>query len=976
MTQINEIWFLMTESQKFQFIESNIQITTPKGNLIPLKLASFQRRWMLDGPLFSDFSKKTTFNNRICLKCRNIGASYVMIGVEAALSAWIYPNIFIPFVASKEDQASDLISHCKSVVEHAKFAIPLKIALKNQPMGELRLANGSKIKAFQANNPGGIRGPRALIVYCLPYSQLIVTDVGLVSIGDVVTKGVGSYALSFDGSSVVWKRIINRIENDLGSRRLLKLFTDDGGSFVCTEDHKISTVDGYLPAIDCLNRKIYKFENSHNIYNGKSRPSKLNFSGKGNNNRNCTRGRWNNEIERKEEKLGSIFYHTREKPRIYELEAKRINPIQTNYEQGNVRIYWEEKYFTTKNESLSLFHRDSEDRMGGGFQEKRKRERNDYEPIKTFNPTRTSNLLHGRWIQEYQKCNFIINTRFLTGSEQNNTTILTGEIPDNNHYNTGQERERIFFNNTSGRAEEINGNNRTIYQSTIQIQNDYETNMSMLQERILSWKNAKALLRQNMCRKNEYNENEDTSIRQNKISMSSMRKGNTHIKIENTKINSKKKNLLTTMCTRVEEVAQKRLSEKVYNIEVEDTHLMFISNGKNVILSPQCDEFAFVSRPQEVLSAVQYFTAEGGQTNILSTPWGRQNLYWKIWADRRNYSSWKRHYVHLFSNMEQFNVSKQIPEQIANGLKINVPWLSVDFVEKKRKEDAGYNYANFMQEMCGTPIDEVTAVIPEGLLDTNKMEYYFVEKRPLLADGSLDLNPIYVISADFGAERNMTALVTFEGKDGRLVVCNTMMMKGNVSDQIRQIAEYVRSFGPRIFIGDSTGLGGISFMDQLKEVLNVGVILGVSYAKKDFAAKAGIDMNNKEYMVNKAVNLLSQGSLIVPHNFHALRDEILGLQKFVYENSIKYSGKSGPVGHDDAAMAWLHAALVYDQIYSMDDGDYILGVANNLTTWHKKKGRMDKPVASAKYEATSIAAMKVHNTRRMMDKYRGFEKLI
>ena len=974
MTQINEIWFLMTESQKFQFIESNIQITTPKGNLIPLKLASFQRRWMLDGPLFSDFSKKTTFNNRICLKCRNIGASYVMIGVEAALSAWIYPNIFIPFVASKEDQASDLISHCKSVVEHAKFAIPLKIALKNQPMGELRLANGSKIKAFQANNPGGIRGPRALIVYCLPYSQLIVTDVGLVSIGDVVTKGVGSYALSFDGSSVVWKRIINRVENDLGSRRLLKLFTDDGGSFVCTEDHKISTVDGYLPAIDCLNRKIYKFENSHNIYNGKSRPSKLNFSGKGNNNRNCTRGRWNNEIERKEEKLGSIFYHTREKPRLYELENERINPIPTDNETRDVWLHWKKKYFTNEHESISFFYKNRKGSVGKKLQQSEKRIEYNFNEI--FNPNGISDFLHGRWICEQQKQFNIINPRFYIRNKQNNTEIFDEEISDYNHVGRRQEGERTLSYNFSGWSETINGNDRTLHSSDVQIQNDSEIFMPMLQERILSWKNAKALLRQNMCRKNEYNENEDTSIRQNKISMSSMRKGNTHIKIENTKINSKKKNLLTTMCTRVEEVAQKRLSEKVYNIEVEDTHLMFISNGKNVILSPQCDEFAFVSRPQEVLSAVQYFTAEGGQTNILSTPWGRQNLYWKIWADRRNYFSWKRHYVHLFSNMEQFNVSKQIPEQIANGLKINVPWLSIDFVEKKRKEDAGYNYANFMQEMCGTPIDEVTAVIPEGLLDTNKMEYYFVEKRPLLADGSLDLNPIYVISADFGAERNMTALVTFEGKDGRLVVCNTMMMKGNVSDQIRQITEYVRSFGPRIFIGDSTGLGGISFMDQLKEVLNVGVILGVSYAKKDFAAKAGIDMNNKEYMVNKAVNLLSQGSLIVPHNFHALRDEILGLQKFVYENSIKYSGKSGPVGHDDAAMAWLHAALVYDQIYSMDDGDYILGVANNLTTWHKKKGRMDKPVASAKYEATSIAAMKVHNTRRMMDKYRGFEKLI
>lgn len=551
----NEIWWQLTDAEKFQFIENNVNIVNSKGVLMPLKLASFQKEWLLNGPLFQDFSKKTQFNNRIALKCRNIGASYVMIGVEATLTAYIYPNIFIPFVASKEEQASDLIKHCKKVIDHCAFTIPLNGKLENQSTSEIRFSNGSRLKSFPGGNPGGIRGPRAL-------------------------------------------------------------------------------------------------------------------------------------------------------------------------------------------------------------------------------------------------CSYI-------------------------------------------------------------------------------------------------------------------------------------------------------------------------------------DEFAFVQKQQEVLSAVEFFHAEGGQLNLLSTPYGKQNMYWQIWSKKKDFPSWLRFYTPLFTDMNRFDINRPIPDQISEGLILNVPWLNIDFIEKKRNEDRGFNYCNFLQEMCGVPIEEVTAVIPEGLLDTNKVNHYFVEHRPILSDGSPDPEPIYVISADFGASRNMTALVCAEAKEGRLVVCNTALLKGNFTEQITAIKSYVEMFGPKIFIGDSTGLGGVSFMDQLQEVLSVGMVIGVSYAKKNFADIAGVDMNNKAFMVNKAVTLLSQGSLIVPNNFRDLREEILGLQKLVYENSIKYSGKNGPVGRDDLAMAWLHLSLVYDRIYSLGDQDYVTGAANDPTGWYKKKDRLQKPKGKAEYiEVASVSSFKADHVRKEMDKYKGFERLI
>jgi len=541
--RLRDIWFLLPDDVKFAFFERFFSIETAKGQVIPLVLTDFQKRWFLDGPLFNDFTKLQSFTNRVALKCRNIGASYVMIGVESVVSAWVYPNILIPMVASQEDQAVQLISLCKKVVKNCSFGIPLEEDLKYQPSASLKFANGSKIVAFAGGNPEGIRGKRALIGYA--------------------------------------------------------------------------------------------------------------------------------------------------------------------------------------------------------------------------------------------------------------------------------------------------------------------------------------------------------------------------------------------------------------------------------------DEFAFVRKQAEVMSAMEYFFLEGGQLNILSTPWGRNNLFWRIWSDRESYKGWKRHLVSLFTDMRYFNVEEPIPFQMqSKGLVLSAPWINIDLLEKKRQQDAPFNYASFLQETCGVPMDEVSAAISEDVLNTNSMDYYYVEERP-----RDDPTRQFVFCLDFGAENNMTAAVVFEARDGRFIVCYTETFRGDFPSQSLRVNGLVKRFNPLFVVTDSTGMGGKNWESHLRETVVDSMIVGVNYSKKGFAEDVNVDSTNKIFMFNTMIRLLSEGLVIVPKNFRDLREEILGVEKIVYEKTVKYSGKDGLVGRDDLAMAFVQGGLVFSRIYTLDSDESSVLAEPNYT------GKIDKSRTRI-VKSTFIEASGSKPVGDRKERITGFGKLI
>jgi N12 class adenine-specific DNA methylase len=86
---------------------------------------------------------------------------------------------------------------------------------------------------------------------CFPYEARILTDQGELQIGEIVEKRLKVKALSCDTATgtMEWKPVIGWSAKRLG-KRLVRV-NHEGGSFICTEDHKIWTVEaGYVKAIE------------------------------------------------------------------------------------------------------------------------------------------------------------------------------------------------------------------------------------------------------------------------------------------------------------------------------------------------------------------------------------------------------------------------------------------------------------------------------------------------------------------------------------------------------------------------------------------------------------------------------------------------------------------------------------------------------------------------------------------------------
>ena len=327
------------------------------------------------------------------------------------------------------------------------------------------------------------------------------------------------------------------------------------------------------------------------------------------------------------------------------------------------------------------------------------------------------------------------------------------------------------------------------------------------------------------------------------------------------------------------------------------------------------DEFAHVTDDQGVYDAVNYFIQEGGQLSVMSTPYGKQNLYWRIWSDRLGYppENWYRIDIKPFKG--DFDINKSLKKQHSEGrIELLIPWLNLDKTDADRMADAHNGYANFMQEMLGIPLEEVTSVISTALLDTVTRDEFFVDSR---ID---DDQRTFVMGVDYAATNNMTAAVTALFEKDRLVVCGTKQFSGNVDVQIDEIVSYTNLYSPSYYYGDATGLGGKSFQDILgAKANNIGMIVGVDYTKKDIAQRYGSNMNNKEFMINRCLELFARGKIIVPNCFRELRLQILGVRKYVYENHVKYSGKDSLTKNDDLAMAFFQLVLSYDMHFGMSD---------------------------------------------------------
>lgn len=405
----------------------------------------------------------------------------------------------------------------------------------------------------------------------------------------------------------------------------------------------------------------------------------------------------------------------------------------------------------------------------------------------------------------------------------------------------------------------------------------------------------------------------------------------------------------------------------------------FASNNPRGIRGPRaliayCDEFAFVKYPQEVMSAVEFMASEGGCISVLSTPFGKQNLFWQIFSDRENFVNYHRHRITLFDKMNNFDIKESLYKYVNDtGAKLTCPWLSLDFLENKRKSDAPFQYMNFLEEAVGIPVDERTAIITESMLDAYTTEECLIEYRPLDAKGERDMSEEYIMSIDFGADVNVTAITMFVCRDARLIPCYTESFNGEFMEQYGKVRNVVQRFIPKFIIGDETGMGGKSWISILSADLEGDTtVIGVNYSKKDFAEQYGVDNNNKSFFITTAIRLISEGGMIVPKNHKRLREELLGMQKIVYEKTVKYSGKDGPAKGDDLAMSFMQASLLYNRIYEIDgnEGTGFADVGIRMT--RKWKPEFNTPMVKKVEFIEASGSTKKYGP----DKIMGFEKLI
>jgi hypothetical protein len=954
--RLREIWFMLSVDERFSFIESNIKIENSKGSTIPLVLTEFQRKWFHTGPLFSDFTEINVFNNRICLKCRNIGASYLLIALEAVLTCWIYGKVFIPFISATEPQSKDLIVYCKKVIENCSFKIPLDGSLKDQSSMLIKFANGSKIRAFQAGNPAGLRGPRALCVYCFPGDQEILTDVGSVKIRDVVEKGIGKYVLSMDkDNNISWKRILNRVKNP--SRGVVTV-SGDFGNFRCTSDHPIMTEShSKVMAKSSLNENIYILNTNSCDVNEKTfkSTSKNEFSGDPIIIRDDNGRRGDISGHNKTSKLLSSFHLSSGQKILYGLETSCISSLGVDSSSGNIGIYRKKEYTSDVYPETSGIH----PLLPTSYeQEKSFTKMDSREDVSSG----MGSVLHGGRFQVEEGSSDVIYPRFYQGVGDSNIRIFEYKLGDFECDSIGQTGEGGLYNPSFIRSSEIFRDDKSSHASRFSLQ-DFTQYVHNMQEEVLSREWNPDMFREMSFETREEKEYGITENKDSEIQMSNMWKNVSSYPSKKRFIKtSSSKNMQYEMCKGMEEDSQERLpEEEVYNIEVEDNHNVFLKTSKDKYACVwQCDEFAFAPNPQEILSAAEYFIAQGGQLNILSTPWGKNNVYWKIWTDRINYKDWIRVCVSLFTDMRGFDVEISLKRQILeHGFILSCPWLNIDFLEKKRQQDAPNGYMNFLQEMCAVPFEEASGAISSGVLDANQMDSYYCE-------GRINKEQVFVMGADFGADRNVTAVCVFECKDGRFIVCYTTTIRGPFPSQKRAMLELVKRFRPNVFVGDSTGMGGKAWMDTLEEEIDDKmVIVPLNYSKKDLAlADGNLDLNNKNYMVETVVRLMSEGLIITPKNHRDLREELLGMQKIVYEKTIKYSGKDGLVGRDDLAFAFLEGGFMYSRIFSLGDDDHIGVVDSGMKLSHSYKPDTRRPkISSGSFEGGS-ASLGVNNSNR------------
>lgn len=166
----------------------------------------------------------------------------------------------------------------------------------------------------------------------------------------------------------------------------------------------------------------------------------------------------------------------------------------------------------------------------------------------------------------------------------------------------------------------------------------------------------------------------------------------------------------------------------------------FRSKGGKVIL----DEFAFHNDASALWKAAKPVITWGFPLRILSTHHGKQNLFYKfVESIKSGKLNWSLHTITIFDAVEQGLVDKIYKRKTTQEER--QAWL-------KEQEEDSFDKTTWLEEYCGTPVDEATAFL--------SYEQIFSIERDniLLSDfASLRDNNLY-IGVDIGRKKDLTVI--------------------------------------------------------------------------------------------------------------------------------------------------------------------------------------------------------------------------
>jgi len=144
---------------------------------------------------------------------------------------------------NEDDQSAEAVGARRSGKQRIKAVNKLKAKI------EARRYEQASRKTDQMLNFSQLGIDALFLDECFPYQTPILTNEGWLGIGDIVTQKRKVNVLSFRKEKGIfeWKPVVNWLEKPLKKR--LVTITHSQGSVVCTEDHRIWTLeDGYVKA--------------------------------------------------------------------------------------------------------------------------------------------------------------------------------------------------------------------------------------------------------------------------------------------------------------------------------------------------------------------------------------------------------------------------------------------------------------------------------------------------------------------------------------------------------------------------------------------------------------------------------------------------------------------------------------------------------------------------------------------------------